>query len=81
MVAPFFFLFLKKLTLTVFSTLLFSQSQCRAGFLPHEQVASFAQTHSLPLPLRPQQVAGTAPVGAADAIVFAEEFLCFGFFV
>ena len=37
----------------------FSQVHWRAGCLPQEHLASFAQTHP---PSRPQQVTGTAPV-------------------
>lgn len=46
---------------TLFSVADFSQLQARAGCLPQEQVASFAQTQP---PERPQQVTGTVEVGA-----------------
>jgi hypothetical protein len=46
---------------TLFSVEAFSQVQWRAGCLPQEQVASFAQTQP---PGRPQQVTGTEEVGA-----------------
>lgn len=46
---------------TLFSVEAFSQVQWRAGCLPQEQVASFAQTQP---PERPQQVTGTEEVGA-----------------
>ena len=46
---------------TLFSVEAFSQVQWRAGCLPQEQVASFAQTQP---PERPQQVTGTVEVGA-----------------
>jgi len=43
----------------LFSVWDFSQLQCIAGCLPHEQVASLAQMQP---PSRPQQVAGTVAV-------------------
>jgi hypothetical protein len=43
----------------LFSVADFSQVHWRAGCLPQEHLASFAQTHP---PSRPQQVTGTAPV-------------------
>lgn len=46
---------------TAFSTVAFSQVQWRAGCLPQEQVASFAQTQP---PERPQQETGTEATGA-----------------
>jgi hypothetical protein len=52
---------------TLFSVAAFSQVQCRAGCLPHEQVASLAQTHP---PSRPQQVTGTAATGADIVMVW-----------
>lgn len=50
---------------TLFSVAAFSQLQCSADCLPHEHMASFAQTQP---PSRPQQVAGTAAVGADISI-------------
>jgi hypothetical protein len=50
---------------TLFSVDAFSQVHWRAGCLPQEQVASFAQTQP---PGRPQQVEGTVEVGA-DIVV------------
>lgn len=52
---------LQRAPLTAFSVDAFSQVQWRAGCLPQEQVASFAQTQP---PGRPQQVTGTEAVGA-----------------
>ena len=43
----------------LFSVADFSQVHWRAGCLPQEHLASFAQTQP---PSRPQQVTGTAPV-------------------
>lgn len=43
----------------LFSVEDFSHVHWRAGCLPQEHLASFAQTHP---PSRPQQVTGTAPV-------------------
>ena len=51
---------------TAFSVVAFSQVQWRAGCLPQEQVASFAQTQP---PERPQQETGTAATGA-DILVW-----------
>lgn len=50
---------------TLFSFWAFSQVQCMADCLPHEQVASWAQMQP---PWRPQQVAGTAATGAEDIL-------------
>lgn len=52
----------------VFSIEAFSHVQCMAGCLPHEQVASLAQTQPVPS-LRLQQVAGIAAVGSDMLIV------------
>jgi hypothetical protein len=50
---------------TLFSVLAFSQVQWRAGCLPQEQVASFAQTQP---PGRPQQVTGTVEEVGVDIV-------------
>ena len=65
---------LQRAPLTAFSVDAFSQVQCRAGCLPQEQVASFAQTQP---PGRPQQVTGTEAVGA-DIVVVVFVWLCDG---
>ena len=51
--------------LITFSVAAFSQSQCRAGLLPQEHLASLAQRHSFWL--RPQQV--EEMLSACDAIL------------
>lgn len=53
----------------MFSVSDFSQLQCIAACLPHEQVDSLAQIHP---PSRPQQVAGIAAVAVAILSVVGE---------
>jgi hypothetical protein len=55
---------------TLFSVEAFSQVQWRAGCLPQEQVASFAQTQP---PGRPQQVTGTVEEVGVDIVVWSLE--------
>jgi hypothetical protein len=61
----------------LFSVLDFSQVHCRAGCLPQEHLASWAQMQP---PSRPQQVTGTAPVVVVEDIVdgFWLELVVFG---
>lgn len=51
---------------TLFSAAALSQVQWSADCLPHEHVASLEQMHP---PSRPQQVAGTAEMGADMSLI------------